>query len=214
MIILVGLTHSNRSLGYSSFDDGWRPEAQQTVIPLQLPETTRATPQELAEAVFAATNTPGGVVWPGIVEVRQVIARWAGRPPAGWRTVSTGDTVTVDTTTFACTEEGWRKVIPTLDPARAGLLHLADAVRRPYPTAAELVYTRDDNTSQLQLLEIRDDRGRILWARTDGRETTAAGPSAHLLLARALVTTTETGRRLVLQLPTTTVDSTVESPTP
>lgn len=113
MIIIVGFTHSDRANDYSSFMDGWRDGAKQTTHTLTVPDNPAVTGLEWAEAVFVATNIPGGEEYPGVAEVRQAMQPW-DHVPDGWRSLSKGDTVTVDGQMYACASSGWEPVTPTV----------------------------------------------------------------------------------------------------
>lgn len=110
--ITLGFTCSDRATGYSSFDDGYRPGARQDTVEVEVDGTTGLSGEGWAEAVFVASNAPGEgfcTDQPGAVEVYAALAGLR-RNGARLRTLSKGDTVTVDGIRYACASAGWEVV--------------------------------------------------------------------------------------------------------
>jgi len=117
--ITVGFTESDRAADYSSFDDGYRPGAEQQTVQLVItdPDGPAQSLDDWAEALFTASNAPGAAPHehPAITAARRALAD--ARLGGVWmRTMSVGDTVTIGGQTVACDKGvGWKPV--TLIPA-------------------------------------------------------------------------------------------------
>lgn len=107
--ITVGLTLSDRAANYFPMSDGYREGAAQETVVVEV-ETgllVGRSIEDVAEAVFVATNAPTEVV----AESRLSCAILAGlldsMGRAQHRSLSVGDTVEVDGTRAACGRVGW-----------------------------------------------------------------------------------------------------------
>lgn len=110
--VVVGITRSDRERDYSSFSDGYRPDARQelhlvTVPNLLLEHAEGWTAVDWAEACFRATNDPT----PTPAPIEYHLRRELRRVPT-MRSLSVSDTVTVLDETWACQPGGWIRVSP------------------------------------------------------------------------------------------------------
>lgn len=111
MRVILGFTQPDRDSDYSSFADGFRPGAVQEVAVLVLPDAPDGlTVEQWAEAVFIASNAPGPHVGEDAIVpmVRAALRQW----PRALRSLSVGDTVTVQGETVACDRAGWTRIEP------------------------------------------------------------------------------------------------------
>ena len=99
----IGLTRSDRANDYVSHIDGWRPSAVQDFITITL-DDLGLDPETVADLMFEATNHPAPT---GLA--LQVIRKLRTSDRAV-RSLSVGDTVTVEGVTLACADEGWLDV--------------------------------------------------------------------------------------------------------
>jgi hypothetical protein len=110
LAITVGFTCSDRAMGYSSFSDGYRLDAKQDVMEVTIPAgAPHLTGVEWAEAVFVATNAPvveAVSAYPGAVLLWQVLAEARTRD-VRLRSLTVGDTVTVEGVRWARQPTGW-----------------------------------------------------------------------------------------------------------
>jgi hypothetical protein len=111
--ITVGFTESNRATGYSSFD-GYMVGAQQTEVEVEVPSSlvmavphtpgiTRA--ERVAEAVFYASNSPYAQNTPLGYALFSALSQ-----VPGLRSLSVGDTVTIEDTRLSCDRWGWSEI--------------------------------------------------------------------------------------------------------
>lgn len=119
MKITIGLTRSNRTRGdddYIPSFDGWRDGAAQDQVQVELPDSLATlTRTELADAAFVATNAPSRddmASYPGAQQVLDALTAIPTSPgtqpiPTTMRSLSIGDTVTVDDRKLACVAVGW-----------------------------------------------------------------------------------------------------------
>lgn len=128
--LTIGFTKSDRSIDYSSYDDGYRPGARQELVTLTvnargLPEMTAA---QWGDAVFEATNAPG-VSDPAARRIAEAIsvAQQAGQARR-MRSLSVGDTVTVNgTERVSCEKRNWAPA--PLDAEAAPEMRRGDLVK-------------------------------------------------------------------------------------
>lgn len=112
MKIILGITRSDRANGYSSFDDGYRPGAEQQAVTLTLPDGFDGLSiEQWAKAMFIASNAPGASPDEdgAVTALRDALER-ARRAGCQIRSLSVGDTVTVNGDTVACAKTGWERV--------------------------------------------------------------------------------------------------------
>lgn len=110
--VILGFTQSDHANEYSSFDDGYRPGAEQRAAVLVVTDAPDGlTAEQWAEAAFIASNAPGAFSGddPAVTALRSALddARHAG---TRLRSLSVGDTVTVEGETVACAKAGWERV--------------------------------------------------------------------------------------------------------
>lgn len=119
--LTIGWTRSDMANGYSSFG-GYKPGASQhnESVTLRLdgppPIPTLEFVEQIAEAVFAATNDPNAHPDEyGTMAERLCAAITATgyRGEGAHYSLSVGDTVTVGEITLACANAGWERVIIT-----------------------------------------------------------------------------------------------------
>jgi hypothetical protein len=103
--LTVGFTESDRASGYVSFCDGYRPGADQRLVSLTVRSARTYDGPEVAEAAFVATNHPDPDTLGGLAGT---IAKALNGKPV--RSLSVGDTVTVNGFTWACSRRGWQQV--------------------------------------------------------------------------------------------------------
>lgn len=127
-VLLIGLTKSDRQNDYSSFDDGYRPGAAQSVVRVTVTTDEFApTAVEWAEAVFEAMNAPFDLTGPARL-VQEELTRLNTRFGVRMRSLSVGDTVTIagdpqtgtGGTMLACDAAGWVDVLNELAPFHGG----------------------------------------------------------------------------------------------
>jgi hypothetical protein len=105
--ITIGLTVSDRAANYIPAMDGWRPGAAQDTFPLpQVALPAAWTRADVAEALFTLTNAPVEV-WDGKGGYAELARTLRALNPLLARSLSVGDTVTVDGVTLACQRVGW-----------------------------------------------------------------------------------------------------------
>jgi hypothetical protein len=106
MIITVGFTQSDRD--YSSFSDGYRLGTRQISVTIALEgDGTNLSGERWAEAVFTASNHPGPSSDPIVAGIQHALAE---QVHGGLRSLSVGDTVSVDGQMWACDPDGWHEV--------------------------------------------------------------------------------------------------------
>ena len=113
-LITLGFTQSDRSLDYSSFSDGYRLGARQVAVTITV-ETAGIdlSPEQRAEAVFAASNVPHPLTDlttaadRAAAAIRHALAAQIHFPT---RSVSVGDSITVGGVMLACQPIGWQAV--------------------------------------------------------------------------------------------------------
>ncbi len=106
--ITLGFTESDRAGGYVSYADGYRPGAAQVLVTIALDiDGSDRSPQDWADAVFQASNSPAPATDPAVAAIRHALAEQVHTP---MRSLSVGDTVTVVGQTWACEPSGWRLV--------------------------------------------------------------------------------------------------------
>lgn len=109
LTLTIGFTRSDRADDYSSFADGYRPGAEQDIVEITVESPVGFTGEQWAEAVFVASNAPGeGHLsdQPGATAVSAALAQ-ARKNGARMRSLSVGDTVTINGVRYACTPAGW-----------------------------------------------------------------------------------------------------------
>lgn len=112
MNIVLGFTESDRDADYISASDGYRPDAAQQQVTITLEgDGTQYSAEELADVAFTASNHPG-LAPDGPARASQLAL--AEQVRSRLRSLSVGDTVTVHSQTWACENDGWRRVS---DPA-------------------------------------------------------------------------------------------------
>ena len=118
MKITIGLTRSDRPVGYIPAMDGYKPGAAQDVLELEV-DAPLAQPEggwqavEVGEAYFKATSAPQEVIEadPLALAILRALLELRGRGGAEHRLeMFVGDTVTVDGTTVSCERFGWAEV--------------------------------------------------------------------------------------------------------
>ena len=108
MIITVGFTESDHDRGYSSFSDGYRLGARQISVTIALEGAgTALSGEQWAEAVFTASNYPGGSLDPIVAAIQHALA---DQVHCRLRSVSVGDTVTAHGQMWSCDPTGWHQV--------------------------------------------------------------------------------------------------------
>lgn len=107
--VKIGFTQSDLASGYSSFD-GYREGARQEIAEHRF-EVGDFAPEQVAEAVFAATNAPIEVI-EAMPLTRAIYLRLRRAAEAGEyvRSLSVGDTVEVDGVRLACDRFGWKRL--------------------------------------------------------------------------------------------------------
>lgn len=113
--VIVGFTHADSRDSYVPFLDGYRPGAPQDTTAVTLPTdlALQGTRGDLCEALFVATNAPANVIesyTSGDSFTGQVITELVKAGVRFPRSLSVGDTVTVDGVTVACVPDGWTSV--------------------------------------------------------------------------------------------------------
>lgn len=113
--VTIGWTKSDMANGYSSFN-GYKPGAQQhteTVHVVVTEEDAALRPEQvvekIADAAFAATNSPG-LLSALAAQIRKGIKATGYRGEGAHYSLSVGDTVTVNEVTLACEDFGWKRV--------------------------------------------------------------------------------------------------------
>lgn len=122
MLITIGFTESQRDIDYVSFSDGYKIGAKQESVTIALEGETTGTPTiDVLDGVFAAVGnhpTPETLTgFAGAVHVALTEQVW--RPII--RSLSVGDTVTVNGQMWACDRDGWHRVDDIrahIDPGR------------------------------------------------------------------------------------------------
>lgn len=92
MQITVGWTEQSLDGNYIPSFDGWRAEAQQDTVVIDLPSEFDTTVSEIGEAVFEATNSPYRAVRPLVRWLQDEFNRISAT--RAFRSLSVGDTVT------------------------------------------------------------------------------------------------------------------------
>ena len=109
--VTVGWTKSDSDTGYSSFADGYKPDAEQWVEVLEVEGLEGLTLETIAEYVFIATNSPHEYLDEHpVTKVRAALERTGYRGYQAHYSLSVGDTVTVDGETIECGAWGWKPV--------------------------------------------------------------------------------------------------------
>lgn len=106
--ITVGWTISDMDAGYSSFSDGYRHGAKQHVETVTVDIPDDWTTEQVAEAVFVATNSPRPD--DTAEQIRSAISATGYNGRGAHWSFSVGDTVTVGDQTVACANFGWDEV--------------------------------------------------------------------------------------------------------
>jgi hypothetical protein len=108
VIITVGFTQPDRDRDYSSFSDGYRLGARQLSVTIALEgDGTSLSGEQWAEAVFTASNYPGGSTNPVVAAIQNALA---DQVHGGLRSLSVGDTVSAHGQMWACDPDGWHEV--------------------------------------------------------------------------------------------------------
>lgn len=119
MKITIGLTRSNRTRGaddYVPSADGYRAGAGQDEIQVDVPNLTGLTREQVADAAFTVTNTPSPDLLSDTPGAHQVLTALQAVSTGGrLRSLSIGDTVTVDGRKLACVAAGWVDVTDDRD---------------------------------------------------------------------------------------------------
>lgn len=111
-MVILGFTRSDRAAGYSSFDDGYRPGAEQRAVALTVHDAPDGlTVEQWAEAAFVASNSPDATSrdFSATIALRGALDG-AASTGVRLRSLSVGDTVTVEGETVACAKAGWERV--------------------------------------------------------------------------------------------------------
>ncbi len=103
--IEIGFTKTDRPGNYIPMCDGYRAGAEQEVLTLAVSNCSQLTPEQVAEAVFEATNAPDDV---DVTDAAHHI-RWELRGRA-YRSLSVGDTVAVAGVKVECKRVGWGRI--------------------------------------------------------------------------------------------------------
>jgi hypothetical protein len=108
--VTIGWTKSDRDNDYSSFSDGYRRGADQHTETIRVEVPADRDAEDIAEAVFFATNAP--YLDPASREGKILAAIYANgyHGEGAHFSLSTGDTVTVGDTMLACARFGWEVV--------------------------------------------------------------------------------------------------------
>lgn len=114
MKVEIGFTITDRAAGYVPASDGYRKGAKQRVVTIDLFAVHAGEALAVAEAVFVATNAPAVVVAKSqmardVLRALVALSRAQGTPSVP-RSLSVGDTVTVEGVTVACASAGWKQV--------------------------------------------------------------------------------------------------------
>lgn len=105
--ITIGYTRTDRPGDYVPAVDGYRPGAAQDVRTIIVHTDLVADALAWAEVVFMVTNAPP-MLANGLVAA---VVPALEASPGEWRSLSVGDTVSVGSTTLACTAVNW-EVVP------------------------------------------------------------------------------------------------------
>lgn len=107
-VVTIGWTKSDPETGYSSFS-GYQPGAQQVTKTIEV--ETEVSDEWLAEACFAATNSPYVEQETGLAnEIFKAIKATGYRGEGAHYSLSVGDTVTIDGVMYAVEGMGFAKV--------------------------------------------------------------------------------------------------------
>jgi len=115
--VAIGWTESDRAAGYISYMDGWKPEAEQEVWVIDIPDYFATDIERVAEAVFEATNAPYELPVGSLgIWFQNYFKTQGGVLP---RSLSVGDTVSfvhydaeanmVPAAVVSCESMGWKR---------------------------------------------------------------------------------------------------------
>jgi hypothetical protein len=132
MIIVLGFTRSERAANYFPTMDGYRPGAEQVLVPLHLRADADAgvtVPQGLTgiqwgHAMFAATNLPPAAYGadqepPAVTAIRHALDV---EPPRFWQAMSIGDTLTVNGEVWACGRGSSWELVENIEATQAAAM--------------------------------------------------------------------------------------------
>lgn len=109
MLLTLGLTESDRANDYIPSTDGYRHDATQELVALNVyPELPDVSGEEWAEAAYLATNLPpSDHDTPAVTALRTAITHHIAEHARPFRSLSCGDTVTVHSQIWACHTVGF-----------------------------------------------------------------------------------------------------------
>lgn len=114
--VAIGWTESDRAGGYISYVDGWKAEAPQLVWVTDIPDYLAVSIEDVAEAVFEATNAPYELPVGSLGRWFQTYFQTNSPQP---RSLSVGDTVSfvsydaqanmIPSAVVSCERIGWNR---------------------------------------------------------------------------------------------------------
>jgi hypothetical protein len=108
-VVEIGWTMSDRENGYVSHMDGWRAEAVQHVVSIEVDLPPGMPPYKVADLVFLATNVEELEGHPHAEQIRTAVQATGYRgEEARHFALSVGDTVSVGGMRLACEDVGWK----------------------------------------------------------------------------------------------------------